>query len=245
MSFQCCVLLNKCLNEGNVVAKTKANIIFILWHYKDIVPLAEVFLVNNISEKIWLGLISSSSIKLPRYAPIFLGALGFYPFYEHIPGFYEFLISRKPDMLNFSGHVEFAMGKVVIEHSQVVNSMKEKRDSDHAAFLDPDLNCIFHNVRKHLTEIVLQNGSHSCNTLSYDTKRGDFNDILCVNEETNKPMHNHSFHTLQERVSTADKGFQKLILFQLSWLGKRTLIPGNYICSLDPLKKRSFFLHSE
>ena len=81
---------------GDILIKTKAQIIFTLWQYKDIVPFGDLFLKLNITRKTWMGYIASSLAQTPRFSTIYQGSFGFEMRTGFVPGLSEFLKSLKP-----------------------------------------------------------------------------------------------------------------------------------------------------
>ena len=101
------------------MANTKAKIIMVMLHEKDIITLGELSLAHNITEKIWLGSIvwmSSSLIKTPKYSHIYRGALGFALRHGDVPGLKHFLTNLK--------HYSVKQRVDAINH-KVANPMKQ------------------------------------------------------------------------------------------------------------------------
>ena len=87
---------NCLLYSGEVLRETKAVVIFVIIQINDFAALGELLLLNNVTEKIWLGLISSTVMKNLHYAHVYDGTIGFDQHQGKIPGFKKFILSLQP-----------------------------------------------------------------------------------------------------------------------------------------------------
>jgi len=83
-------------NTGEILFKTKAKAIFVLWQYKDLVPFGEIFLKFNITTKIFMGYIASPLVQIPHLSDVYQGSFDFEVNTGFVEGLHDFISSLKP-----------------------------------------------------------------------------------------------------------------------------------------------------
>ena len=94
-------ILSCCLFYSDLVLReTKAVVIFVIIHPIDFAALGELLLLSNVTEKIWLGYISSPVMKNSRYTRVYDGTIGFDQRQGNIPGFKKFILGLQLHFIN-------------------------------------------------------------------------------------------------------------------------------------------------
>ena len=95
-------------------------------HSKNLYSLAELLLSQNNTETTLIGWISTPAIKVPRYARIFDGSIGFEQKRGFVPGLYEFFISLRPEHYQQGVHKD-RRGNKLLNIAEVILNTKENR----------------------------------------------------------------------------------------------------------------------